>query len=105
MFQELKQKGREFLSNKLGYDVADLAPLAVVFVILGIVISMGALILTKMNESSSVTGTANTVLTNAITSMKDFSGWFSILVIIIIAAIIIGIVMKYFSGLGGGRRV
>ena len=101
MFEKFKQKGKQFLESKLGYSIADLAPLAVVFVILGIVISMGALILTKMNESATVTGTANTVLSNAISALKDFSSWFAILVIIIIAAIIIGIVMRYFGNLGG----
>ena len=168
-----------------GYSVADIAPIAVAFVIIGIVVSMGALIMTNMISSSytdtaivnethasggslpetvtvshidgglksgtdtiyvhdadtssdylltrgtnytvisydtgqfnitscpyinstsdqykiSYTYQANTTATStlntSISALKDFSSWFSILVIIIIAAIIIGIVMKYFGG-------
>ena len=177
------------LNNK-GFTVADIAPIAIVFVILGIVLSMGAIIMNNMVSSSytdksvinethasggslpevitvshvdgglksgtdtiyvhdadtskdylltrgtnytvvsydtgqfnitscpyinstsdqykiSYTYKANTTATStlntSVDALKDFSSWFSVLVIIVIAAIVIGIVMKYFSGVGARR--
>lgn len=93
------EKTKQFLKDKKGIAISDLAPLAVVFVILAIVIGMGAMILDEMNDSGSVTSdTAHSVLTDGISALSDFSGWFGILVLIVIAAIIIGIVMRYFGG-------
>jgi len=89
-----------------GYTVSDLAPLAIVFVVLTVTVGMGALILAEMNETVT-DSSATTVLEDGLNAVQDFSGWFSILVIVVIAAVIIGIVLRYFSGLGGkaGRQV
>lgn len=171
------------LGNR-GYTVSDLAPLAIVFVILTIVVGMGGLILSetktatydeltttnetfnatsdpftytvshasdsdfvkltsatvypndtttsalsdtaynisdasagKVKISTSVDGNseaidydynaendATTVVQDGLEAVKDFSGWFSILVVVIIAAVILGIVMRYFSGMGKTSR-
>jgi len=45
---------------------------------------------------------ATSVLQDGLNAVQDFSGWFSILVIVVIAAVMLGIVMRYFSGMGSG---
>jgi len=173
-------------SGRKGYTVSDLAPLAIVFVVLAMTVSMGSLVLSDMktetydtatvaNESmgnittvptiytvndasdadfvkltdetayndsahsgtvaSEITDaqagevnitenpddteddylaydydeeqTSSTVIDDGINALADFSGWFGVLVVVIISAIIIGIVMKYFGGMAGtaGRKV
>jgi len=80
--------------------VQDLAPLAIVFVILTIVISMGSMILTELDANVTDSAEANATIDDGITALGDFSGWFPILVVVIISAVIIGIVMRYFGGMG-----
>lgn len=41
---------------------------------------------------------AQAALDSSVTSIDDFVGWFAILVVIIVAAIIIGLVLRSFSG-------
>jgi len=171
------------LGNR-GYTVSDLAPLAVIFVILTVVVGMGGLILsetqvatyddmTTTNETFNATSDpytlpvshasdtdfveltsvtvypndtttsalsdtaynitdasagdvkvstsvdsnneaidydyhtsndATSVIQDGLSAVKDFSSWFSILVVVVIAAVILGIVMRYFSGMGQTSR-
>jgi len=80
-----------------GFTVADLAPLAIAFVILTIVVGVGALILSEMNETVTV-AKASYVLDKGLDAMTTFGDWFGILVIIVVAAVIIGLVITYFRG-------
>lgn len=83
-----------------GYTVSDLAPLAIVFVVLAITVGMGALILSEMKNQTDAGSTAESVITKGIDAMSSFGDWFGILVVVVIAAVIIGIVLRYFGGLG-----
>jgi hypothetical protein len=95
------------LKSKKGFTISDLAPIAVAFVIITVVISMGAVILTEINETDTVSGNANasSIVTEGIDAMDEFAGWFDILVIVVIAAVIIGIILYYFSNKGGAGGV
>lgn len=44
--------------------------------------------------------TATTTIGHGISALSDFSGWFSIMVLVVIASIIIGIVVTSFGGKG-----
>jgi hypothetical protein len=68
---------------------------------------MGAVILTEINETDTVSGNANasSIVTEGIDAMDEFAGWFDILVIVVIAAVIIGIILYYFSNKGGAGGV
>jgi len=48
------------------------------------------------DEETKATGTVQ----DGQSALGDFSGWFPILVVVIISAVIIGIVMRYFGGMG-----
>jgi len=91
-----------------GYTISDLAPLAIVFVVLAITVSMGSLVLSEVNNSVDTNeDTVYQTINDGINALADFSGWFGVLVVVVIAAIIIGIVMRYFGGMAqtSGRKV
>jgi len=94
--------------------IRDLAPIVLVFGIAGMILAFVSLIGAEVGDeiAEQQTGTANlsactTVACNATTNMleafNDFAGWFSLLVLIVVAAIIITLLIRSFSG-GGSIR-
>ena len=90
--------------NKKGFTISDLAPIAVAFVIITVVVGMGVIILAEMNDTTTVNAStdAQSVMNKGIASMGTFADWFDILVIVVIAAVIIGIILFYFGRKEGG---
>lgn len=78
---------------------------AIAFVILGVVLGLGAIILTQFQNSSSVGGsgtTAYTVIGNGLTALSTFSSWQNLLAIVIVAVIILTLVIRSIGGAGDG---
>lgn len=71
----------------LSRAVSSLGPVAIALVTVGIVVSIGAIILGKM-ENVTDNSEAVDVLTSAIDAMGTFGDFFSVIVIIAVAAII-----------------
>ena len=83
--------------KKKGYDLKMLAGIAVTFVILAVVISFGATILDDLQDTQE-TDEADWNATDAgLDSMEEFSDWLPTLALIVVAAVIIGIVVRYFA--------
>jgi len=79
----------------------DLAPIAITFVVVAIVISVGADVLSNVQ-----TGTENTTEWNAthygLQGLEELGSWLPTLAIIIVAAVIIGVISAWFMfGKGG----
>ena len=86
---------KKMLRSKAGVDVGDLYNFVILLVLVGIALGVGVLVLDKFSTSSGVTTAAVTAL-NA--SRDELSGiatnWLSIIVIVVIAALVLGIVIK-----------
>lgn len=67
--------------------VDSLVPLALSIVLLAIVVGLGALILSEM-ENTTTDADAESVLTEGITAMTDFADFFTIIVVVGVAAVI-----------------
>jgi lysylphosphatidylglycerol synthetase-like protein (DUF2156 family) len=74
-------------------QLGGLTSLAYAIVIFTIVVVAGALILAKFAANTSVTSdtTANQTVVNAQTAVRDLSGWLGIIVVIVVAAVILGL--------------
>ena len=85
------------LMNKKGFTLGQLAAVGVTFVVIAIVLGMGAQILEKMIETSGGTNTTNATLQNGTLAIGELSSWLPTIAIIVAAAVIIGIVVTYFA--------
>jgi len=83
------------LRNKEGFTLGQLASVGVTFVVIAIVLGMGAKILGKMNTDSTGT-TMNATIKNATAALAELSSWLPTIAVIVAAAVIIGIVVTYF---------
>lgn len=93
--------------RNLAAGLADLLPAVVYFVLIAIVGSVGALILTGFSTSSSVT--PNSIAYNAtqfgLKGINTFMSYLPLIALVIVAAILIGIVLIAFAfGRGAGSE-
>ena len=97
----------EALREKFGKNlklmtVGDILPLSITFVVLGVVLAMGAYILAQVQEQLPANSAALTATANATKGITTFAGWLPILAIVVIAAVVIGVILSSF--LAGHRR-
>jgi len=84
----------QFLKSKKGFTLQDLATIGVTFVVIAIVLGMGAKVLDKVDNDMS--GTAAAAVANGTEGIAELSSWLPTIAIIIAASVIIGIVVTYF---------
>jgi len=66
-------------------------------VVIGIMLAIGLVVLSELKDTSSVEGDAETALNETIDAVAEIPGWLTIIVIVVIAAIILGLV-QFFRG-------
>jgi len=88
-------------------DVRDLGALALTLAVAGIIISFTLLVQTELDTEITSSAGANSFAANAsdaaIEGVAEFSNWFVIIALALVFAIILGIIVKYIGGAGGGR--
>ena len=83
-------------SNKKG-NIGSLFPAILALVLVGILLGVGLMILSQFQLTA--TGTANTAIGSVITSLGTLaSTWIPIIVIVVAAALVIGILLGGFGG-------
>jgi len=90
-------KLRSLIKNKKGLGLGDLYPAIMTLVLVGILLGVGLIVLDKFLETGAMSQTANSSVNETIKALGDFSGWFSIIVVVIAAAIILGLVLRSFA--------
>jgi len=86
------------MGKKGALGLRDLYPTVLTFVLIGIVLGIGLYVLNEFLGKMGTSTHAYNATNETIVALGDFSGWFSIIIIVIAAAIIIGLVMKSFTG-------
>lgn len=76
----------------------DMYPAVLTLVLIGIVLGVGLYVLDSVEDN--LTGEANTAVNTTIAGLGDFADWIAIIVVVIAAAIVLGVVLSSF---GGGR--
>lgn len=90
---------KSILSNKKGMTLGDVYPAILTLVLVGVLLGLGIYILTEV-DSKIADAEASAAINQTAVGLGDFSDWIAIIVIVIAAAIVLGIV---FSSFGRGR--
>jgi len=85
------------LSKKGQMGVGNLQNIVWLLVVIGIMIAIGLVVLVELKDTDSVSGEAESALNETIDAIGEVPGWLSIIVIVVIAAIILGLV-QFFKG-------
>ena len=85
--------------NKRGMTLGDVYPAILTLVLIGIVLGLGIYILTEVDGKVS-DAEASAAINETAVGLGDFADWIAIIVIVIAAAIVLGIV---FSSFGRGK--
>ena len=64
-------------------------------VVIGIMLAVGLVVLSELRDTSSVTGDAETALNETIDAIGEIPVWVSIIVVVVIAAVILGLVQFF----------
>ena len=82
--------------NKKGMSLGDMYPAVLTIVLIGIVIGIGLYVLAE-TESNISNDDAGTAINDTIEGLATFTGWIAIIVVVIAAAIVLGVVMRSFG--------
>ena len=85
--------------KKKGMSIGDMYPAVLTIVLVGIVLGVGLYVLATFSTQISSSATAQTAVNTTITGLATFADWIAIIVVVIAAAIVLGIVLTSF-----GRR-
>lgn len=87
---------------KFKKSAVDLTDLAIGIVVLGIVVSIGATILLNVRDTNTANDTAYNLSNSAATGLAEYGNWFTIIVIVGVASVILSLIFMAFGGRGGG---
>ena len=79
-------------------QIGDMYPAVLALILVAILIAVGVTVLGNLAASSGITKTGAEAVNDSIDAIVGFVTWLSIIVLVIAAAIIIGLVVRSFSG-------
>ena len=82
--------------NKKAMSLGDIYPAVLTIVLIGVVLGIGLYILSEIDDQIDDTE-ASSALNETIVGLGDFAGWIAIIVVVIAAAIVLGIVLSSFG--------
>ena len=90
------------MKSKKGFAVGDLAGIAIVFVLLGVTLAIGAYVLDQINTAGGFTagGASATAIGNATSGISQLAQWLPIIAIVIAAGVVIAVLVNAFSSRG-----
>ncbi|RPI76041.1 MAG: hypothetical protein EHM47_00960 [Ignavibacteriales bacterium] len=89
------------LKDKKGMSLGDIYPAVLTLVLIGIVLGIGVYILSSINTAVT-DAEASTVINTTTYALGDFADWIPIIVVVIAAAIVLGIVLSSFGRTASG---
>lgn len=103
ILHSIRMHSEKTMKGQLG--LGDLSTIGIIFVVLAVVLAVGAYILlsignTGLFPSNSV---ANTTLQQGQTALKTFATWLPILAVVVVAGVVIYILINMFHGAGSSR--
>ena len=102
-FSELKE---QFKDETAAIGFGDLAPIAIGFVVIVIIIAVGAIVVSELRgglDNTEINGTAYNVTGDGLNALSNLSSQTPLLATVIIFSVIIAVVVGFFA-MGGGRR-
>lgn len=98
--KSLYKKGK-FSKCKKGMGLNDMYPAVLIIVLVGIVLGIGMYVLSQVTTEITDSD-AQTAINETIDGLGGFSGWIAVIVVVIAAAIVLGIVLRSFGTSGRG---
>lgn len=94
----LESENRKTMKAQLG--LSDLSTIGIIFVVLAVVLSIGAYILLSIGNTGlfPTNSVANTTLSQGQTALKTFATWLPILAVVVVAGVVIYILVSMFHG-------
>ena len=90
---------RSILKNKKGLSLGDMYPAVLTIVLIGIVLGIGLYVLAQV-ESNITGGSAQ--INTTITGLGGLANWIAVIVVVIAAAVVLGIVISSFGSRSRG---
>jgi len=87
------------MKDKKGLALGDMYPAVLTIVLVGIVLGIGIYVLTQVE--SNITGGSSAINTTS-TGLAGLASWIAVIVVVIAAAIVLGIVIGSFGGRARG---
>ena len=90
---------RSILKNKKGLSLGDMYPAVLTIVLIGIVLGIGLYVLAQVETNISGGSTA---INTTITGLGGLASWIAVIVVVIAAAVVLGIVISSFGSRSRG---
>ena len=91
---------KALLKNRKGATLGDAYPMVLTIVLIGIILGIGLYVLAQIEPNVGSSSDASTAINTTIEGLGDFADWIAVIVVVIAAAIVLGVVLSSF----GGRR-
>lgn len=91
---------RSILKDKRGLTLGDAYPAVLTIVLVGIVLGIGLYVLTQV-DGQITDATASDAINDTVVGLATFSTWIAVIVVVIAAAIVLGIVLSSFGRKSG----
>lgn len=79
-------------------NISDLAPIAIAFVFIAVVLGVGATVLSSVQAGQTSGSFAYNASGNGLSSLDELSGWLPTIALVVAAAIVIGVLAYFKSG-------
>lgn len=93
---------RKLTLKKKGMSIGDMYPAVLTIVLVGIVLGVGLYVLSVFATQISADATAQGAVNTTIAGLATFADWIAIIVVVIAAAIVLGVVLSSFGQRGSG---
>ena len=88
--------------KKKGMSIGDMYPAVLTIVLVGIVLGIGLYVLATFSDQIGTSETAQEAVNTTIIGLATFADWIAIIVVVIAAAIVLGVVLSSFGQRGSG---
>ena len=84
--------------NKKGFNITEVPQLVIVFLVIAVILGVGATVLTQVRSTQTTNSVAYNMTTQGLDAQKGLSNWQGTWVVIVAAAVILGIIYRYLLG-------
>jgi len=89
--------------NKKGLGIGDIYPVVLTIALVGILLAIVLFILDEFGDQMTENSSAQNATEDISDDFVDFIPWIGVILLVVAAAIVIGVLMRSFAGGAGGR--
>jgi len=85
------------MKNRKGMAMGDLSSVVLAFVVVAIIVGIGATVLTSVQTTQTANSLAYNATSSGLTGIDTFGDWLPTIAVISAAALVIGLIINYFK--------